>query len=233
MKGLKKLIIIFIPESQDKRLLSTFISDSLYGLSVKLTDEGKYPVLRMNNLDVLGRWHLENLKYTDDKLSEERFLQFGDFIFNRTNSVDLVGKSSVVDFEMKGSWAGYLIRLKLTKELNPVYLKYLFTTKRYRDYFKRTCKPAGGQANINADELGTVSIDYFERNIQDKIIAELDAQMEVLKGLLKMKVEAEKKIKKILADVWGVETITNYELSITNGITNYEPSITNEPVGFE
>ncbi|MBS1651634.1 MAG: N-6 DNA methylase [Bacteroidetes bacterium] len=194
-----------IPESQDKRTLNTFIKDSLYGLSVKLQSEGKYPVLRMNNLDTLGRWHLDNLKYTDDKLSKERLLEFGDFIFNRTNSVDLVGKSSVVDFEMEGSWAGYLIRLKLKEALNPFFLKYLFTTKRYREYFKRTCKPAGGQANINADELGAVSIDYFDPEIQKQIVAELDAQMEVLKGLVKMKTEAQRKINQILADVWGVE----------------------------
>ena len=106
---------------------------------------------------------------------------------------------------MNFSWAGYLIRLKLKEGLNPFYLKYLFTTKRYREYFKRTCKPAGGQANINADELGAVSIDYFEPDVQDKIVIELDAQMEVLKGLLKMKSEAQKKINQILADVWGVE----------------------------
>lgn len=196
-----------IPESQDKRTLNTFIKDSLYGLSVKLQSEGKYPVLRMNNLDTLGRWHLDNLKYTDENLSKERFLEYGDFIFNRTNSVDLVGKSSVVDFEMEGSWAGYLIRLKLTEGLNPFYLKYLFTTKKYREYFKRTCKPAGGQANINAEELGAVSIDYYEPEIQNQLVVELDAQMEVLKGLLKMKSQAQNKINQILADVWGVEIV--------------------------
>ncbi|MBF0410317.1 MAG: restriction endonuclease subunit S [Candidatus Riflebacteria bacterium] len=192
-----------IPESQDKRPLNSFIIDSLYGLAVKLCDQGKYPVLRMNNLDLLGRWHLDNLKYTDEELSEERLLCYGDFIFNRTNSVDLVGKSSVVDFEMHGSWAGYLIRLKFSKELNPFYLKYLFSTKRFRDCFKKICKPAGGQANINVDELGAVSIDYFEPTVQCQIVAELDSQMKILEGLRKMKAEAGKKIEKIMDDVWG------------------------------
>ena len=203
-----------IPISEDKRTLNTFIKESLYGLSIKLKSEGKYPVLRMNNLDTLGRWHLDNLKYTDENLSKERLLEYGDFIFNRTNSVDLVGKSSVVDFEMKGSWAGYLIRLKLKDGLNPFYLKYLFTTKRYREYFKRICKPAGGQANINADELGAVSIDYFEPEVQHKIVTELETQMDVLKGLLKMKTEAEIKISKILADVWGVEFVESVKMEV-------------------
>lgn len=208
IEGINKIDFNFefqIPESQEKKLLSVFINDSLYGLSVKLLTEGKYPVLRMNNLDTLGRWHLNNLKYTNDNLKEERFLEYGDFIFNRTNSVDLVGKSSVIDFDMKGSWAGYLIRLKLTKDLNPFYLKYLFSTKKYRDYFKRTCKQAGGQANINADELGAVLIDYFDIETQNKIVSELNNQMQILNGIGKMKTDAKNKINSILADVWGIE----------------------------
>lgn len=209
-----------IPVSQDKRTLNTFIKDSLYGLSVKLNSEGKYPVLRMNNLDTLGRWYLNDLKYTDEELGDERFLKYGDFIFNRTNSVDLVGKSSVVDFDLKGSWAGYLIRLKLKEGLNPFYLKYLFTTKRYRDYFKRTCKPAGGQANINVDELGSISIDYYEPEIQNKIIAGLDSQMQILEGLRKMKTEAQKKINQILADVWGIEYEETLEIEVENEVEN-------------
>ncbi len=42
---------------------------------------------------------------------------------------------------------------------------------------------------------------------QRQIVSELDAQMEVLNGLRKMKTAAEKKIEQILADVWGVELV--------------------------
>ena len=202
-----KNIPVEIPLSDDKRILRTFVTDSLYGISSKLQDNGKYPVLRMNNLDTKGIWHLDNLKYTNNEFSEERKLSFGDFIFNRTNSIDLVGKSSVIDFDFKGTWAGYLIRLKLNSELNPFYLKYLFATDRYRAIFKSIAKPAGGQANINADELTSINLDYFEPEIQRQIVAKLDSQMNVLEGLRKMKAEAEKKIVKILDHVWGVEFI--------------------------
>jgi type I restriction enzyme S subunit len=199
-------IPIEIPTSNDKRVLRTFVIDTLYGISSKLQDEGKYPVLRMNNLDTKGIWYLDNLKYTDDEFSDERKLSFGDFIFNRTNSVDLVGKSSVIDFDFNGTWAGYLIRLKFNGELNPFYLKYLFATDRYRALFRSIAKPAGGQANINVDELTSINIDYFDSETQRKIVAELDAQMQVLEGLRTMKMVAEKKIEKILAEVWGIES---------------------------
>jgi hypothetical protein len=40
---------------------------------------------------------------------------------------------------------------------------------------------------------------------QIQIVAELDSQMQILEGLQRMKAEAEIKISKLLADVWGVE----------------------------
>ena len=194
---------IDIPEYSDKRPLREFISNSLYGISAKLQDKGRFPVLRMNNLDLLGNWNLKELKYTDLNISNERKLSYGDFIFNRTNSIDLVGKSSVIDFEFNGTWAGYLIRLKLNKNLNPFYLRYLFATERYRNKIRSIAKPAGGQANINVDELASINIDYYPLETQQKFVAEVNSKMRTLESLREMKSEAEKKIENILADVWG------------------------------
>lgn len=42
---------------------------------------------------------------------------------------------------------------------------------------------------------------------QCQIVAELDAQMLILEGLCKMKAEAQKKIERILSDIWGVEFV--------------------------
>jgi len=97
-------------------------------------------------------------------------LRRGDFIFNRTNSIALVGKSSVVDFDFEGTWAGYLIRLRFSRELNPWFVKYLFATRRYRRLFSAIAKPAGGQANINAEELARVVIDYYPIEEQVRMV---------------------------------------------------------------
>nr|WGD73486.1 N-6 DNA methylase [Bacillus subtilis] len=192
-----------IPPSEDKRTLGDFIEDSLYGISEKLLDDGKYPVLRMNNLDTKGYWHLDDLKYTNSELSEHRRLKKGDFIFNRTNSVELVGKSAVVDFDMEGSWAGYLIRIKLNKELNPHYLRFLFTNKRYRDHFSTIAKPAGGQANINAEELAATKIDYYPIEEQNKIVENMMEKSRTLDSVQKLKYEAQKRIDEIINQIWG------------------------------
>jgi len=44
-------------------------------------------------------------------------------------------------------------------------------------------------------------IPKFDLSTQQLIVSKLDAQMQVLEGLRKMKAEAEKKINQILADV--------------------------------
>ncbi len=58
---------------------------------------------------------------------------------------------------------------------------------------------------ISVDILNAVEIPNLKIEDQQKIVSELDSQMQVLEGLRKMKAEAEIKIGKLLADVWGVE----------------------------
>lgn len=58
---------------------------------------------------------------------------------------------------------------------------------------------------ISVDILNAVEIPNLKIEDQQKIVSELDSQMQVLQGLQKMKTEAEQKIANILADVWGIE----------------------------
>jgi type I restriction-modification system DNA methylase subunit/restriction endonuclease S subunit len=192
-----------IAESPDKRTLKEFIVDSLYGISSPLKDQGKYPVLRMNNLDTHGNWYLDDLKYIDDDIKDARRLLVGDFIFNRTNSVELVGKSGVIDFEFPGTYAGYLIRLRFNEALSPYYLRYLFAQKKYRNYFSSIAKPAGGQANINAEELAQTLVDYYPIEVQNQIVKKLDQEVAALNGVRLLKKQAEDQIGEILARVWA------------------------------
>ena len=193
----------YIDESVIKKSLKDFIIDSLYGISTPLSDEVKYPVLRMNNLDTQGNWHLDDMKYIDTPIKTERKLEKGDFIFNRTNSKELVGKSAVVDFDFDGTWAGYLIRLRFNSDLSPFYLRYLFAQKKYRNFFSSIGKQAGGQANINAAELAQTTIDWYPIDIQRQIVERLDRQMAALENVRYLKSEAEKRIEEILAGVWN------------------------------
>ncbi len=194
IEGLSNIEIL---ESKEKRILKEFITNSLYGISAKCKKKGKHPVLRMNNLDAFGNWNLDDLKYTDIKLPPHRLLQKGDFIFNRTNSAELVGKSGVIDFDFTGTWASYLIRFKFNEHLNPYYLKYLFAQKKYRACISSTAKQSGGQANISARQFAEIEIDYHPISIQNRITEKFNARFEqiaVLKQIIKTAQKSEKKL---------------------------------------
>jgi type I restriction enzyme S subunit len=88
-----------------------------YGSSAKSHPTGRTPVLRMGNLQG-GKIDWANLVYTDDPSEIAKYtLHSGDVLFNRTNTIDLVGKAALFKGEHPAIFAGYLIRIKTNKHL--------------------------------------------------------------------------------------------------------------------
>ena len=89
-----------VPESWKVVELGEFLREAQYGLSAKGADTGAYPLLRMTNQQD-GRIHSNNLQYVD--LTEGQFRKFrverGNILFNRTNSLELVGRTAIFDLE--------------------------------------------------------------------------------------------------------------------------------------
>lgn len=194
---------IIIPESSEKVKLKELINDCLYGISSPLKEKGSTPVLRMNNISIYADLLKDDLKFVDEDLSDERNLLPDDFLFNRTNSIDLVGKSAVVDNSFKGTWAGYLIRLRLNEKLNPKYLSFLFATMRYRVLFKRIAKQAGNQANINAKQLEEIEIDYYSIEKQREFVKNIEDQKRHINSVMLLKKESLSTIKEIINSIWN------------------------------
>jgi type I restriction enzyme M protein len=191
-----------MPFTSESREIGNFIAESLYGISDKLSDSGLYPVLRMNNLDERGFWHLDDLKFIDYEPSEERRLRHGDFIFNRTNSLDLVGKAAVVDFDFSGTWAGYLVRLRFNDNLNPLYLRDVLSTRRFRQLLSAAAKPAGGQANLNVEEFSKISIPYLSPERQTEIVAENNRERLAIQQVVTIGNTSRTRASRLLQTLW-------------------------------
>jgi hypothetical protein len=92
--------------------LCEVIHSTQYGLSTRGSQQGQYPIFRMNCL-IDGKVSNSNLQYVD--LSHEEFLKFrlnnDDILFNRANSFDLVGKTGLFSLEGDYVFASYLIRV--------------------------------------------------------------------------------------------------------------------------
>jgi type I restriction-modification system DNA methylase subunit/restriction endonuclease S subunit len=189
--------------------ISELIIDSLYGSSEKADyQDNGYNVLRIGNIGFCD-FKLDDIKKS--VLPEKEFKKYelkkGDFLIVRSNgNPNLVGKCAVWDLDVSFIYASYLIRFRfILDEIEPKYVMYYLMSPKGRSLLNPTA--GGGTYNISATDFQKVQILYPIPDIQRQIVNELDSQMEVLKGLLKMKTEAEMKIGKILADVWGVEFV--------------------------
>ncbi|SDK51900.1 Restriction endonuclease S subunit [Microbulbifer yueqingensis] len=138
--------------------LGEFIEKPKYGTSAKSQKEGLIPVLRMGNLQD-GKLDWSDLAYSSDLEEIEKYrLEPGDILFNRTNSPELVGKTSIYRGEKEAIYAGYLIKIKCSDKLNPEFLNYHLNSPSAKDYCKAVKSDGVSQSNINAKKLSAYPI---------------------------------------------------------------------------
>lgn len=143
-----------------------------YGTSKPAVEGGKYPYLRMNNLTVDGHLDLADLKYIDipDNEIEKCVVRKGDVLFNRTNSIDLVGKTAVFDLLEDMVIAGYIIRVRLKEKLLPEVFSQYMNLEAMKDMLRAMAKGAVNQANINAQELQKIKIYVPDLELQKQFV---------------------------------------------------------------
>jgi len=181
---------MMLPNGWKKVKLGDILTAVDYGTAAKSDAIGKYPVLRMGNLEN-GYLVWDDLVYSS---SEEEYAKYelkkGDILFNRTNSRDKVGKTSIYRGERPSIFAGYLIRLKVNNECDPYYVNYCMNSKRFAEFCKSVRTDAIGQSNINAQVLQTYDFSLPPIEEQKKIAATLsvwDSAIEKMEKLIDAK----------------------------------------------
>lgn len=151
-------------------VLKNFIKKPSYGTSAKSQKEGLIPVLRMGNLQN-GELNWSDLVYTSDENEIEKYnLIAGDILFNRTNSPELVGKTSIYRGEKKAIYAGYLIKIQCLEELNPEYLNYHLNSHIAKQYCYEVKSDGVSQSNINAQKLAAYPLEVPPIKEQNEIV---------------------------------------------------------------
>lgn len=149
------------------------VTEVKYGTSLPAVDDGKYPYLRMNNLTYEGHLDLTDLKRIDipDNELEKCIVRKGDVLFNRTNSVELVGKTCAFNEDEDMVIAGYLIRIRLKPIMLPLVLSCFMNTDALKKQLRSMAKGAVNQANINAQELQAINVYIPPIELQQKFAA--------------------------------------------------------------
>ena len=150
-QGYKQTKVGIIPEDWEVVKLSEIFSKSFYGTSDSTNEIGKYPVLRMGNMQN-GTLDLKDLVYLD--LVEKEFKKYqlkkGDILLNRTNSYELVGKISLFDLDGDYLSASYIVAYRPNfKVLNSIFINNLLNTTYFQDKIRTIATKGVSQANIN------------------------------------------------------------------------------------
>jgi type I restriction enzyme, S subunit len=155
-----------------------------YGTAAKSSDTGEVPVIRMGNLQ-RGRIDWDNLAFTSDPDEIEQYsLRPGDVLFNRTNSPELVGKTSIYNGEGPALFAGYLVRVNQIEEIaSGPYLTYFLNSPFASEHGKTVKTDGVNQSNINASKLQEYPFPYCSLAEQAEIVRILDARLDAADAL--------------------------------------------------
>ena len=155
-----------------------------YGTSKKSQLQGRIPVLRMGNLQN-GKIDYSSLVYSSDEGDIEAYsLDFNDILFNRTNSAELVGKTSIYKGERKAIFAGYLVRLK-TVLINNDFLNIVMQSPYYKEFCYSVMGRGVSQANISAEKLKIFLLPLPPLAEQKRIVEKLDVLLSEVDKLAK------------------------------------------------
>ena len=176
-----------------------------YGTSEKSSKDGIYAVLGMGNLQG-GEIDFSDLVYSnnhDDFAKLE--LHEGDILFNRTNSPELVGKTSIFRGHSKETiFAGYLVRVIVNNErLLPEFLNVILNSSYGQKLNDKNVSISGNQANINATKLRGYLIPTPPLEIQKSLVEKIEIERTLVNSNKKLIEIYSKKIEDRINTIWG------------------------------
>jgi restriction endonuclease S subunit len=138
----------------------------------------------------------------------------GDVFLNITGAS--IGRSAVMNDDIDANVNQHVAILRPDETILPEYLSAVINTPNLQKQIDKL-QTGSSRQGLNFDQIKKLIIPITDTKSQLQIIENLNAQLQILNGVSKMKIEAVKKIDKILADVWGVE-YNEISISINEGI---------------
>ncbi len=154
-----------------------------YGISESVGMEGDVAVLRMGDIKD-GEIDYSKVGFIDSD-NQLPFLEKGDLIFNRTNSLDQIGKVAIFrgNDNYQITFASYLVRFRCNHRIIPEYLNFLLNCSYSQAWGKSEALPAIGQANLNPNRFAYLTIPLPPLDDQENIVIHIKkktSQLDIL-----------------------------------------------------
>jgi type I restriction enzyme S subunit len=173
----------YVPVHWELLPLKRLLLSSTYGVSESLEPDGEVAILRMGNL-ADGEIDYSDLRFLDG-VDESLLLDENDIVFNRTNSLDLVGKTSIfrAGMNIPVSLASYLVRFRFGKRYLSEFANYVMGTNELLALARTLALPSIGQANLNPSRYALILFPVPPAAEQERIVRFLDEQVVELNSL--------------------------------------------------
>ncbi|HXF48463.1 MAG TPA: restriction endonuclease subunit S [Verrucomicrobiae bacterium] len=133
--------------------------------------------LRTNNISLDGRLDLSTITKIPKRFVDEKAdsLKKNDILFNNTNSVELVGKTLLVDSDLPYAFSNHLTRIRVDEKVAmPKYVVLMFWKFWQEGLFARLCTQWVNQAGINQTKLEAIKIPLPPLDEQKRIISKIE-----------------------------------------------------------
>jgi type I restriction enzyme, S subunit len=173
-----------LPEHWAAVRIKRVISHLDYGISVSSQPDGKYPVLKMGNIQS-GEIVFSKMEFVDE-VAEELLLEKNDLLYNRTNSPDQVGKAALFlgCKEDEVTFASYLVRLRVNHRIISEFLNYAVNCAGFLAFARRLAIPSVQQSNLNSTRYARMFIPLPPISEQHSICQHLREKISEMKSVV-------------------------------------------------
>ncbi len=154
----------------------------------QVLEETEYRVSRIETISD-GTVNLEKVGFVEknDKLKEYK-LECGDLLFSNINSLAMVGKTAIFDFDQENLYAGMnLLMIRPKQNVDSKWLYYVINSYYFNQLVKANAKHAINQVSIPTSKIKELPIVYVEYKEQIKIKKYLDTKTLLIDQLIKTK----------------------------------------------
>lgn len=183
------------------RKLEELITDTKNGFASRPVTDG-VGQMRPNNIDSDGTLNLSNIKFVPKSYRNIKnySLKSGDILFNNTNSVELVGKTTFIDADYDYVFSNHMTRIRANQEIVvpkflAIFLQHLYSLGKFRFL----CTPWVNQAAVNSTALERLKIPLPSLETQKQIVAKLSAAQNYKTQLLAQKSKFKELFNSVLA----------------------------------
>ena len=169
-----------LPPGWANAAVGELLEDAKTGLvrSAKLqSDEREFPYIKMQNFDIDGEWHLDDIARvdaSDDEIAKSN-LKEGDVLFNTRNSTELVGKTAIWNGpEGTYLYNNNLLRMRFCPAMSQGWAAFHFRCPQFRKTLETIKSATTSVAAIYQKPLLQQNLRVPPLNEQRRIVAKIE-----------------------------------------------------------